>query len=75
MQHAGVELEHVVDVHSHKVLCQVSLEVDRNRRIHRYITNTTRFQSGVDATDCEGATERHSAVEDKNSTHALLQQK
>lgn len=33
MQHAGVELEHVVDVHSHKVLCQVPLEIDRNRRI------------------------------------------
>lgn len=40
MQHTGVELEHVVDVHGHKVLCQVPLEVDRNRRIYRYITNT-----------------------------------
>lgn len=56
MQHTGIELEHVVDVHSHKVLCQVPLEIDRNRRICRYITNCPRtfcLQSSVNATDCE----------------------
>lgn len=62
MQHTGIELEHVVDVHSHKVLCQVPLEIDRNRRICRYITNcpcTSCLQLSVNATDCESPSVCH----------------